>query len=98
MNRQRWIGSWPGLLACSLLSTTMLTGLAAPASAQKNAGTPQSMPSGQLITPLAPTGAVFTRLNPHLKDFPAYTVGQAIKLTISPDGRTLLVLTSGYTA
>jgi DNA-binding beta-propeller fold protein YncE len=54
------------------------------------------MPSGQIITPLAPTGAVFSKLNPGLKDFPDYTVGQAVKTAISPDGNTLLVLTSGY--
>jgi hypothetical protein len=54
------------------------------------------MPSGQIITPLAPTGAVFSRLNPGLKDFPSYTVGQAVKTVISPDGNTLLILTSGY--
>jgi len=54
------------------------------------------MPSGQIITPLAPTGVVFSQLNPGLKDFPAYTVGQAVKTALSPDGDTLLVLTSGF--
>lgn len=54
------------------------------------------MPSGQLLTPLAPTGATLSRLNPGLKDFPDYTVGQAVKMAMSPDGNTLLVLTSGY--
>jgi len=54
------------------------------------------MPTGQTITPLAPTGAKFSQLNPGLKDFPGYTVGQAIKTVISPDGNTLLILTSGY--
>jgi YVTN family beta-propeller protein len=54
------------------------------------------LPSGQIITPLAPDGAVFSELNPGLKDFPSYTVGQAIKTVVSPDGNTLLVLTSGY--
>ena len=54
------------------------------------------MPSGQLITPLAPKGAKFSRLNPGLKDFPDYTAGQAITTALSPDGKTLLVLTSGF--
>ena len=54
------------------------------------------MPSGQMITPLAPTGSKFSELNPGLKDFPNYTVGQAIKTAISPDGNMLLILTSGY--
>ena len=92
MNRQFRIG----LLAGSLFSATMLAGFAAQASAQSNASQPQPMPSGQFITPLAPTGAVFSKLNPGLKDFPSYTVGQAVKTVISPDGNTLLVLTSGY--
>jgi hypothetical protein len=91
-NRNAWIG----FLAGSLFSAAMHTGLCATASAQSNIGAPQSMPSGQIITPLAPTGAVFSRLNPGLKDFPSYTVGQAVKTVISPDGNTLLILTSGY--
>ncbi len=92
MNRQIRIG----LLTGSLLSAAILPGLNSPASAQRNAGLPQIMASGQIITPLAPTGALFSGLNPGLKDFPGYTVGQAVKTAISPDGRTLLVLTSGY--
>ncbi|HEX8711982.1 MAG TPA: hypothetical protein VF730_08925 [Terracidiphilus sp.] len=57
---------------------------------------PETMPSGQLITPLAPTGSTFSKLNPGLKDFPNYSAGQAVKMVLSPDGNTLLVLTSGY--
>ena len=74
MNRQ----FWTGLLAGSLLSAMIFTGFAAPAHAQSKTGQRQTMPSGQIITPLAPTGAVFSELNPRLKDFPKYTVGQAI--------------------
>ena len=92
MNRQ----FWTGMLAGSLLSAMMFSGFAAPANAQSKTGQRQTMPSGQIITPLAPTGAVFSELNPRLKDFPKYTVGQAIKTVTSPDGNTLLVLTSGY--
>ena len=54
------------------------------------------LPTGQFITPLAAPGATFQTLNPHLKDFPQYTVGQAVSEALSPDGATLLVLTSGY--
>jgi YVTN family beta-propeller protein len=78
--------------AAILLSVILLAGPATRACAQSDASQPQLMPSGQLITPLAPPGAKFTKLNPGLKDFPDYTVGQAI----SPDGNTLLVLTSGF--
>ncbi|HLI76189.1 MAG TPA: alkaline phosphatase family protein [Acidobacteriaceae bacterium] len=61
-----------------------------------NTGEPQILSTGQRITPLAPRGASFQPLNPGLLDAPSYTVGQAVSTTISPDGKTLLVLTSGY--
>ncbi len=35
-------------------------------------------------------------LNPNLPAFPHYLAGQAMSTVISPDGKTLLVLTSGY--
>ena len=80
----------------SLLAAAMLAGFVATGNAQNQAGQPEIMPSGQYITPLAPTGAVFSKLNPGLKDFPDYTVGQAVKTVLSPDGNTLLILTSGF--
>ncbi|HEY6515363.1 MAG TPA: bifunctional YncE family protein/alkaline phosphatase family protein [Steroidobacteraceae bacterium] len=54
------------------------------------------LPTGQFVTPLAAPGADFTDLNPHLKDFPRHRAGQAISEALSPDGRTLLILTSGF--
>jgi YVTN family beta-propeller protein len=97
MNRQTNRQTWIGLLTCCLLSAMMLAGLVSPASAQKNKGLrPSIMPSGQVITPLAPSGAQFSMLNPGLKDFPRYTVTQTVKTVTSHDGRTLLVMTSGY--
>ena len=54
------------------------------------------LPTGQFITPLAAPGASFESLNPHLQDFPDYTAGQAMSEALSPDGRTLLILTTGY--
>ena len=92
MNKRLWIG----LFAVSLFAATFLGGIIRPAVAQSDNGQPQPLPSGQTISPLAPTGSVFSKLNPGLKDFPSYTVGQAVKTAISPDGNTLLVLTSGY--
>src|SRR6267154_2947246 len=52
--------------------------------------------TGQEITPTAPTGARFEPLNPDLADNPQYLAGQAVTSIVSPDGKTLLVLTSGY--
>ena len=54
------------------------------------------LPTGQFITPLAAPHSTFEALNPHLRDFPDYTVGQAMSEALSPDGTTLLILTSGY--
>ncbi|MBZ5525496.1 MAG: putative Ig domain-containing protein [Acidobacteriia bacterium] len=50
----------------------------------------------QAITPLAPPGSQFQQLNPDLPDKPAWLAGNAATSVISPDGNTLLVLTSGY--
>jgi DNA-binding beta-propeller fold protein YncE len=52
--------------------------------------------SDQKITPLAPGGAQYQRLNPNFSDFPDYVAGQAVTSVVSPDGKTLFVLTSGY--
>jgi DNA-binding beta-propeller fold protein YncE len=52
--------------------------------------------TGMRITPTAASGAVFQSLNPGLPGLPDYTAGQAVSSALSPDGRTLLVLTSGY--
>jgi YVTN family beta-propeller protein len=52
--------------------------------------------SDQKITPLAPAGAQYQRLNPNFSDFPEYVAGQAVTSVVSPDGKTLFVLTSGY--
>ena len=51
---------------------------------------------GVQVTPLAPAGAKFVTLNPGLTDFPNYVAGQAVTTVVSPDHKTLLVLTSGY--
>jgi len=86
----------PGLLTLTLLLALLLGGFVRRAGGQSHSSQPQVMPSGQLITPLAPKGAKFSKLNPHLRDYPDYTAGQAIKTVLSPDGNTLLVLTSGF--
>lgn len=69
---------------------------AMPVLARTTDATPTLLPTGQAITPLAARGAIFQSLNPDLADRPDYTAGQASALALSPDGRTLLVLTSGF--
>src|SRR5664280_499715 len=57
----------------------------------------QALPNlGQQITPLAPPNSRFEPMNPDLPDNPAWLAGQAVTTVVSPDGKTLLVLTSGY--
>ncbi len=57
----------------------------------------QALPNmGTQITPLAPAGSQFVGLNPGLADNPDWLAGQAVSTVVSPDRKTLLVLTSGY--
>src|ERR1039458_830710 len=57
----------------------------------------QALPNlGQQITPLAPPNSRFEPMNPDLPDNSAWLAGQAVTTVVSPDGKTLLVLTSGY--
>ncbi len=55
-----------------------------------------AIPTGQTITPTLAPNAIFQPLNPGLATSPSYTVGQAVSTAVSPDGKTLLILTSGY--
>src|SRR5579864_3223881 len=54
------------------------------------------LPTGMRITPTAVPGARFSVLNPELPGSPKFTAGQAVSTAVSPDGKTLLILTSGY--
>ncbi len=54
------------------------------------------IPTGVQITPLAAPGSSFQALNPGLSFDPSFTVGQAVTTAISPNGNTLLILTSGF--
>ncbi|MBO0738039.1 MAG: phosphoesterase, partial [Alphaproteobacteria bacterium] len=80
-----------GVSKLALLAATPL--FVTPASA---ASAPVALPTGQVITPTAAPGSVFQPLNPRLAAEPNYTVGQAESTAVSPDGKTLLILTSGF--
>jgi YVTN family beta-propeller protein len=54
------------------------------------------LPTGVRITPTAARGASLETLNPDLATRPDFTVDHAVATALSPDGATLLVLTSGY--
>ena len=77
------------LSGVSLLALAATTALAAPPAGMR-------LSTGQIITPTAANGSVFAPLNPHLAAEPNYLVGQAETTLVSPDGRTMLVLTSGF--
>ncbi len=64
---------------------------------QKKEPLPQLLPTGQAITPTATMNSRFQTLKPGLAGFPNHEVGYAVSTAISPNGKTLLVLTSGYT-
>jgi DNA-binding beta-propeller fold protein YncE len=61
---------------------------------------PQAIPNlGQMITPTAPYDSTFEPLIPGaavLPEYPGWQAGQAVTTVVSPDGHTLLILTSGY--
>ena len=58
---------------------------------------PQSVPNmNQMVTPLGPAGARFEPLNPGLPDNLGWFAGYAVSTVVSPDHKTLLVLTSGF--
>ncbi len=86
----------------SLVAQKVLTSVAAVAASWLTGGvvaaatSPELLPTNQAITPTAARGSTFASLNPHLPDNPSYVVGQAVTTAVSPDGKTLLILTSGY--
>jgi DNA-binding beta-propeller fold protein YncE len=88
MNRYAgWLCAVAAMAAC---------GLAAAAAAQPGPAKVDVTSPGQTLTPAAAKGALFQPLNPDLPDLPAYTAGQASAVALSPDGRTLLIVTSGF--
>ncbi len=80
-----------GVLALGMMALATSAGLADSDDAPR-----QWLPTGQGLTPEAATGALFQELNPELPDFPDFRVNMAVTTAVSPDGKTLLILTSGF--
>src|ERR1051326_8456397 len=55
-----------------------------------------TLPTGVSITPAAAPGSKLLFLNPDLPTMPEFLADHPISTALSPDGRTLLVLTSGF--
>ncbi len=77
----------------SLVLVAALAGLSALASAEVDR---QALPTGQYLTPLAAPGASFEKLTAHIGPYPDYVADGAAAIAVSPDGREMLVLTSGF--
>ncbi len=60
------------------------------------AADPIQLPNGFAITPTAAPHSVLLPLNPHLDGKADYALSQPVSTALSPDGKRLLVLTSGY--
>ena len=54
------------------------------------------LPTGQVITPAAAPGSTFAPLATGLREDGNADAAEAVTTALSPDGKTLLVLTSGY--
>lgn len=54
------------------------------------------LPTGMSITPTAAKGSIFQPLTTDLPGLPKYAADHPVSTAVSPDGNTLLVLTSGY--
>src|SRR6516165_12607550 len=52
-------------------------------------------PPGLYITPTALPHSVQQVLNPGLANYPDFVAGEAVKAVVSPDGKTLAILTAG---
>jgi YVTN family beta-propeller protein len=53
------------------------------------------LPTGQDVTPMAVPGSVAQLLNPKLPAYPNFVAGEAVRSQLSPDGKTLAVVTAG---
>jgi YVTN family beta-propeller protein len=95
----RTIRSWTCVSALAVTIAIFISGAAAVSADAKtddDAKNGTFIPTGVQITPAAAPGSSFQALNPGLPFDPGFIVGQAVTTAISPDGKTLLILTSGY--
>ena len=80
------------LLRAARLAALMAVGILA----SKASSAQVVLPTGATITPTAAPGSVFQPLAVPLPDYPNFLATGAVITAISPDGKTLLVLTSGF--
>jgi DNA-binding beta-propeller fold protein YncE len=85
---------WVKACLCVVLGAVVSN--AALAQHATGAPAPVALPTGQSITPLAAPGAHYTPLVTRVGPHPDTVADGAAAVAASPDGRTLLVLTSGF--
>jgi DNA-binding beta-propeller fold protein YncE len=83
-------------LLCAITVCVAFLSLSAIAQQKKSTPASEELPTGMSITPLAARGSTLQTLNPGLPDLPDFTVDHPISTAVSPDGSTLLILTSGF--
>jgi DNA-binding beta-propeller fold protein YncE len=81
---------------CAVSIWLAFLSLAGSAQHKKHIPEAEELPTGMSITPLAARGSTLQPLNPGLPGLPDFTVDHPISTAVSPDGSTLLILTSGY--
>ena len=87
---------WLWLPALALLAFTALPVLAQNRDDHHDDDKTKSpTPPGLYITPTALDHAVQQVLNPGLANYPNFVAGEAVKSVVSPDGKTLAILTAG---
>ncbi len=94
--------SFSRAVIASSMAASLLLPLAVPAQAVQFAGVsgkdggPAFIPTGQVITATAAPGSKYARLATGLRPDGNADADDAVSSTLSPDGKTLLVLTSGF--
>jgi len=95
MPRRRFLNQrGKALLSCASLLIPLTPAADAAQAAPIERG--ELLPTGARVTPTAAEGAVLRSLDPELAARPEFRAGQAVSTALSPDGATLLILTSGY--
>ncbi|MEH2001315.1 MAG: beta-propeller fold lactonase family protein [Nostoc sp.] len=88
------------LLSLLLVSSLSASIQSASAGTTRPVGNSESgaalLPTGQIITPAAAPGSTFAPLGTGLRTDDNADAAEAVSTALSPDGKTLLVLTSGY--
>jgi DNA-binding beta-propeller fold protein YncE len=81
-----------------IILLTVLAALGATGAVADTAGIAPgtTLPTGASITPFAVPGSTYLALDPALPAAPEFRADHPAASALSPDGRTLLVLTSGY--